>query len=541
MGRKATGSWYAKAGKYYAVVTVAKGKRPHVPLASVTNDTQAETFASTLADLVSKLRRAGKDDFIQEVIAQASVASEARLAGIVKVVNGLVNGSHVADKPGPKYETLVTFKDAADEWTSGRLHEQFPDIVRAIDHDDNIGRLKKHVFPLVGDVPVKHFELDHGLEVMRSKTIPKGSRRHVAQLITRVMALCVFPMRIIKTSPIPKGFLPKRARKAGSFLYPDEDAALLGRGDVPLVHRVLIGFLVREGARTGEAVRLEWSDLDLERGVVNLDKNKTDDPRAWALGRDVVAALTAWKKQAPASSLVFVETDGRPVNVEHLAAQLRAYLQRAGVTRASLFEHSDERMRLRAHDLRSTFVTLSLANGRTETWVIDRTGHTSSDMVNRYRRQARTVAELGIGLPLPMHKVIPELSNNVETLADVSGDDGMNSQTAGFQAVRRVGVEPTHLSAPEPKTVSRAAKFQESARSDDELKRASASNAGCVDAFDTISTIRPEPSGTLTDALNEAVAAALQGDETRTAEAMFAVAALDDRSPFYGTKGRAGR
>jgi len=48
------------------------------------------------------------------------------------------------------------------------------------------------------------------------------------------------------------------------------------------------------------------------------------------------------------------------------------------------------------HDLRATFITVNLANGRTETWVADRTGHRSSVMIDRYRRAARTWAELEI-------------------------------------------------------------------------------------------------------------------------------------------------
>jgi hypothetical protein len=40
---------------------------------------------------------------------------------------------------------------------------------------------------------------------------------------------------------------------------------------------------------------------------------------------------------------------------------------------------------------------LNLAAGRTETWIADRTGHKSSDMINRYRHVARTAAELGLG------------------------------------------------------------------------------------------------------------------------------------------------
>lgn len=67
-------------------------------------------------------------------------------------------------------------------------------------------------------------------------------------------------------------------------------------------------------------------------------------------------------------------------------------------------------MKLRAHDLRGTFVTLSLANGKTETWVQQRTGHTSSIMINRYRRAAMTADELNLGALRPLHRAIPELA-----------------------------------------------------------------------------------------------------------------------------------
>jgi integrase len=35
--------------------------------------------------------------------------------------------------------------------------------------------------------------------------------------------------------------------------------------------------------RLDEALSLEVSDLDLKNGGIHLDRNKTDDPRRWAL------------------------------------------------------------------------------------------------------------------------------------------------------------------------------------------------------------------------------------------------------------------
>ena len=92
-----------------------------------------------------------------------------------------------------------------------------------------------------------------------------------------------------------------------------------------------------------------------------------------------------------------------------MADQLRDHLKEAGVDRAELFESSDCRRPIRIHDLRATFVTISLATGKSEAWVCDRTGHRSSQMVNRYRRAARSVAELGLGELARLDEAIPEL------------------------------------------------------------------------------------------------------------------------------------
>ena len=89
-----------------------------------------------------------------------------------------------------------------------------------------------------------------------------------------------------------------------------------------------------------------------------------------------------------------------------MAETFRAHLAVAGVDRAELFEKSESRRPIRIHDLRATFITVNLANGKTEAWIADRTGHTTSTMINRYRRAARTHAELGQGSLTPLDVVL---------------------------------------------------------------------------------------------------------------------------------------
>ena len=91
-----------------------------------------------------------------------------------------------------------------------------------------------------------------------------------------------------------------------------------------------------------------------------------------------------------------------------MAERFRAHLKLAGIDRAELFERTASRLQIRAHDLRATFITINLANGKSEKWITDRTGHRSSDMIRRYDRQARTAAELGLGPLTPLDVAIPE-------------------------------------------------------------------------------------------------------------------------------------
>jgi integrase len=275
---------------------------------------------------------------------------------------------------------------------------------------------------VVGSVRIVDFTLadaDRVMERLPQELAPQ-TRRHVANNLNHMLNLAVHPCRVIERNPPPKGFAPKLGGlKALSFLYPDEDALLLAHTDVPLCYRVLYGVLAREGLRLGEAASLTWSDIDLKRGAIRLDTNKTADSRTWALDSSVLRALAIWRerfrKGAPERAPVFVDPDGRPFRSDfHNAERFRTYLRGACVARPELYESSDVRQPIRIHDLRATFVTIAPANDRTESWVMDRTGHKSSQMLQRYRRAVRTVRELNLGPLKPLDDAIPELRKGSE-------------------------------------------------------------------------------------------------------------------------------
>ncbi|MBI2394996.1 MAG: site-specific integrase [Deltaproteobacteria bacterium] len=429
----ATGNVFPSAqGRLVLRVSIGDGRRPGRVLPADMTREEAEVRKQLAAELVNELIAAGKTEFAETAIDQVAKAPAEKLERIKATVRGICSGD-LAKKSAPAQKLGgVTFEDVAKAWTSGELAKQFPEHVRGLrDMATNKGRLESYVLPVVRDVPIASFTVEHAKEVM-AKLPPEwrvNTRRHIAQLLHRVLSLAVWPLEAIKANPLPKGFLPKRQKgRIGAFLYPDEEAQLLGCEAVPLQFRVLYAFINREGMRKEEAAGLEWKDLDFRHGRIVLDRNKTNDPRdPWLMNRGVSAALQAWKKRCTSTRFVFPSgrADDKPMNVNHLPDHLREHLRFAGVDPAQHFEDNDVRRHIVAHDLRATFVTVHLAEGRSERWIRARTGHRGTSMIETYRRAADNLAEGEAVALAPMDVAIPELAGDLAIAAAEPGNGGV--------------------------------------------------------------------------------------------------------------------
>jgi integrase len=447
MPRLATGNVYERRGKWFARLTIGPKKRRSFMLAKCKTEEAAIERRALLAEMATKLRKSGRDDIAPEIIRRAADRDGKALEEVRRAVDMIAAGEVVAKNRTP------TIEEIGKRWTSGELATLYPDrIKRKRSVRTDIGWLEKYIYPLVGHIAVDAFTLDHGEMVLQSLPphLSPNTRRHIAQLMHRICGMAVLPLRYIKANPLPPGFVPPQAmgKKAKGWIYPDEDATIMACPTIPLPWRLFYGFSHREGVRMSEGLRLAWSDMDLTRGAVILDQNKTDQPRAWALTPGVASAMRRWRELVRAAglpvegdALVFVEIaghrKGQPISRRESALRYRKHLERAGIARAELYAHTDARMRIRLHDTRATFITLALANGRTETWVQDRTGHKSSNMINLYRRAARTAAELGLGECRPLDQAIPELARGTgERAAEKAPrEGGGGGRSAGKQRV----------------------------------------------------------------------------------------------------------
>ena len=278
----------------------------------------------------------------------------------------------------------------------------------------------------------------------RQPTITKESEAVARDAATgrpiarHVLELCVWPLRLVSVNPIPASAIPKKRKgPAQQFVYPDEDALLMRDTRADLGHRVLFGFLHRQGVRRAEALGgaidevddaledddalgdvppLTWGRVDLRRGCILPGRNKTGDTSLTPIEPDLVRALTAWKALAPrtgAGDSVFVTLAGEAIDPrdakEIYTTSVRAALAAADCDRPELWASGGGRRPLRLHDARASFVTVALINGRPEDWVRRRSKHKSS-AIERYRRELGTFRELTLGDWTPLDVAIPELA-----------------------------------------------------------------------------------------------------------------------------------
>ncbi len=407
--RRGSGNAYQHRGRWYARIPIGSGARHVAALPWCTDEGSALERVDAMAEIVAELRRSPEGlelapRLLDKVAAATDLATIERCREVARrIVAGETRPTTTSKPTTPRATTVgtgATFEEVARLWTRGDLAKKYPDHVRTKrTAKDDEQRLEQHVFPHLRGVAVSAFTLRHAERVMSAlpSALAPATRRQIAQTLHRVLKLAVYPLSLIPHSPIPPGWLPrvpKGAQKKQEVTYPQEHDRFLGCAAVPLEVRLFAGFVAREGMRHEEAESLTWGDLDLEAGLVRLDENKTDDARSWAMRPGTTRALAKLhelREKPKGDALVFLNAAGGPLKLR--PDVYREHLKAAGVVRPELHEGGPRSKPTGIHGLRALFVTEALARGESESWVSDRTGHQSSQMIATYKRRARTFRE----------------------------------------------------------------------------------------------------------------------------------------------------
>ena len=137
--------------------------------------------------------------------------------------------------------------------------------------------------------------------------------------------------------------------------------------------KALILFMVDTGLRRSEVLFLDWLDVDIASGVVNVRRTKNKKPRSVFIGAKTRRALLKYRRTVSHGDKqpLFQSVSGRRFKSSGLRQVFRRISERSGV-------------KFSAHDLRRTFATFSLRNGMNPLHLQSMLGHSSLEMTRRY-------------------------------------------------------------------------------------------------------------------------------------------------------------
>ncbi len=185
------------------------------------------------------------------------------------------------------------------------------------------------------------------------------------------------------------------------WIYPNELLKLLSCALVPLEARRLYALAVYLFARAGELKALDFSDVDIERGIVSIrvacDRD-TNEIKQTKTGNKGIRRFAIEPNLLPLLRVMHAEANGTgPVvtmrQQKWWATDLRKHLEAAQIKRAALFRNDATSKRLRFHDFRGPGLTWMAIRGDEPLKIQQRAGHTTFDMTQKYIRTAEAVGE----------------------------------------------------------------------------------------------------------------------------------------------------
>jgi integrase len=340
---------------------------------SVKYNQMVDSARRTVMELYSNLQEGGirgnrkqactidfKEQLKKDKLTQIAVA---KLAGVgIKVVYSISNGEHISEQSAQK-------------------------VAKALDIPMN-----KLFAPVKGtDKP------------LAGKTV-----LHHHRLISSILEKAV-KWQILYSNPCERVEVPKVERKEARYLDEKQAATLLEYLEKePLQYRTIITLFLYSGMRRGELCGLEWSDIDFDKGIIDINKGSLYLPgkgvfedstknfssqRVIRLPAPIIELLAEHKKEQNCerfrlgdkwenSKKLFTQWDGKPIHPDTTTAWFGKFIKRNSLPPVSI------------HSLRHTNATLLIANGTDLRTVSKRLGHSNMTTTgNIYTHAIQTADE----------------------------------------------------------------------------------------------------------------------------------------------------
>ena len=243
---------------------------------------------------------------------------------------------------------------------------------------------------------------------------------HHHRLISAILQSAVYDM-VIMSNPCSRTKAPRVGRTEAKFLDEFQAEQLLNtiydKADHP--YDVIIQLILYTGMRRGEALGLEWEDIDFvnnvitirhtlqylpERGVFEEETKNTSSMRSIKVGQDLIDILNDFRdwqdterEQAgefwTESGKIFTAKDGRPINPGTVTSWFHNFVETNKLPQISI------------HGLRHTNASIMISSGVPITTTAKRLGHSTSATTSKI--YAHAIASADAAAASAIQAVIP--------------------------------------------------------------------------------------------------------------------------------------
>ena len=323
------------------------------------------------------------------------------------------NGYTVKDKP-----TITTYEELVKVWWDSYKNTVKPNTRQSMD-----GLVRVHLLPVFGDykldkltTPILQQQVNKWAD--KANKGEKGAFANYSLLHNmnkRILKYGV-AIQVIQYNPANDVIVPRKQQKEKStvkYLDNKELKQFLGYLDTldqsnyeNLFDVVLYKTLLATGCRIGEALALEWSDIDLKKGIISISKTlnryqETNTPKSKAGLREIdidkatVSLLKQYKKRQQVQSWQLGRSEGivfTPFTTKYayaclLRKRLQGHFKAAGVPDISF------------HGFRHTHATIMLYAGIEAKDLQYRLGHSNISMtLNTYVHATKEGAKKAVSI-----------------------------------------------------------------------------------------------------------------------------------------------
>jgi integrase len=297
---------------------------------------------------------------------------------LVEAINAINTGSYIEP-------SKMTYQEYVEQWFGTKKHSICSQSVKVYDNC-----LRKRILPILGKYALSKVTIlliQSFIDSLKEEGLSNSTIKKYLEIIRNSLEHAV-DFNLIPTNPAIKVKLPKSNRKEMKVWNREESNRFLDKAKYDPCF-IVFQLALSTGMRQGEILGLRWKDINLEKGILNIQQTLSQDGKTFIAGAKTKSSIRAVNlsgstlkhlrerriniakdklKYGPLyidNDLIASTQHGTPLNPANIRRSFGRIIKQANLPK------------IRFHDLRHTHATLLLSQGVNIKVISERLGHSN--------------------------------------------------------------------------------------------------------------------------------------------------------------------